>query len=225
MIKNIIFDVGNVLVKWDPKGYLRDRGYTQEDREVLLNAIFKSETWQLGNRGTLNTPEELTEGFLKEYEAQNPDHDAGQRAKYKELILDAYAGCEGTIHKTSYSAAWLSEMRSRGFKVFVLSNYPKDLYENTLEKLEFLEWMDGVVFSFEAKSNKPELDIYQTLLKRYDLDPGESIFIDDVGANVAAARSLGIHSVQFETYEQAKSRVDLLIELHDMDDRMVFCCE
>ena len=85
--------------------------------------------------------------------------------------------------------------------------------------------MDGVVFSFEAKSNKPDLAIYQTLLNRYELDPGESIFIDDVKENVEAARCLGIHSVQFENYEQAKKRVDLLIELHDMDDRMVFCCE
>lgn len=212
MIRNIIFDVGKVLVEYDPVGYMEKRGYSETEQEIVLNAVFQNPLWLVADRGPIGK-KELIEGFV----ANAPEHE--------ELIRDAYAHAEGTIWEMPYTMEWIKELKKKGYRLYVLSNYAKDLFERTRDKMPFLPYMDGVVFSHECHLMKPEREIYKYLCDAYSLLPAESVFIDDNAENIEAARSFGIHGIRFTGYEDAKRQLETLLELYDEDDRMVYCVE
>lgn len=212
MIRNIIFDVGRVLVEFDYLRYIRERHYNKQEQKILLESVFNNPVWLLADRGVVET-KELADRFV----ANAPEHEG--------LIREAYEHIEEVIWEMPYSREWAEELKNRGYRLYVLSNYGRDLYERTKSKMPFLPYMDGVVFSYECHLLKPEPEIYQYLCRTYGLIPGESVFIDDSAANIEAARNLGIHGIQFTGYEQAKKQLEVLLELYDEDDRMVYCCE
>lgn len=92
-------------------------------------------------------------------------------------------------------------------------------------KLEFLPYMDGVVFSYESHFLKPEADSYHYLCRKYNICPADSVFLDDRPENVEGARAYGIHGILFESYEQADQKLKELIHLYEEDDRMSYCVE
>lgn len=212
MIKNIIFDVGKVLVEYDPVEYMKKRGYTGEEQKIILEAVFQNPLWLVADRGPIET-EELIEGFV----ANAPEHE--------ELIRDAYGHAEDTIWEMSYTMEWIEELKNRGYRLYVLSNYGKDLLARTRDKMPFLPYMDGVVFSHECHLMKPEWEIYKYLCDSYSLLPSECVFIDDNAENIEAARKFGIHGIRFTGYEDAKCQLETLLELYNEDDRMVYCAE
>lgn len=212
MIKNIIFDVGKVLVEYDPYTFVEKRGYTREEQEILLNAIFRSPQWLIADRGPIET-KDLIEGF------------AANAPGYEDLVRDAYGHAEETVWEMPYTMEWIRELKGKGYRLYVLSNYGKDLFERTKDKMPFLPYMDGVVFSHQCHLMKPEREIYQYLCDRYSLLPAESVFLDDNEENIAAARDCGIHGIWFRGYEEAKKQLDTLLGLYDEDGRMVYCVE
>ena len=212
MIKNIIFDVGKVLVEYDPYTYVKKRGYSKEEQETVLNAVFCSAMWLRADRGPIGT-KELIEGFV----ANAPEHE--------ELIRDAYGHAEETVWEMPYTMEWVKDLKKRGYRLYVLSNYGKDLFERTKEHMPFLPFIDGVVFSHECHLMKPEWEIYKHLCDTYSLLPSESVFIDDNAENIEAARRFGIHGIQFMGYEDAKRRLETLLELDGRDDSMAYCAE
>lgn len=212
MIKNIIFDVGRVLVEYDPITYMDKRGYTKEEQEIILNAVFNSSLWITADRGPIGT-QELIEGFV----ANAPEHG--------ELIRDAYGHAEETVWEMPYTMEWVKGLKKRGYRLYVLSNYGRDLFERTRDQMPFLPYMDGMVFSHECHLMKPEREIYKHLCDRYSLMPSESVFIDDNAENIEGARNFGIHGIRFTGYEDAKRQLEALLELDDEDGRMVYCVE
>ncbi len=212
MIRNIILDVGKVLVGYDPAGYLEKRGYTKEEQEIVLKAVFQNPLWLVADRGPIGT-RELIEGFV----ANAPEYEA--------LIRDAYGHAEETIWEMPYTMEWVKELKDQGLHLYVLSNYGKDLFERTRDKMPFLPYMDGVVFSHECHLMKPELEIFQYLCDTYSLLPAESVFIDDNEDNIEAARRYGIHGIRFTRYEDVKNRLKELLELYGRDNQMVYCAE
>lgn len=212
MIKNIIFDVGRVLVEYDPVEYMRKRGYTNKEQEIIRKAIFQSPLWLVADRGPIET-EELIEGFV----ANAPEHE--------ELIRDAYGHAEETIWEMPYTMEWIKGLKDQGYKLYVLSNYGKDLYERTKDKMPFLPYMDGVVFSHQCHLMKPEWEIFKYLCDTYSLLPSESVFFDDLAENIEAARNYGIHGIQFIGYEDAKAKLEKLLELYHEGNGMVYCVE
>ncbi len=212
MIKNIIFDVGKVLVEYDPYTYVEKRGYSKEEQEIVLNAVFCSAMWLKADRGPIGT-KELIEGFV----ANAPEHE--------ELIRDAYGHAEETVWEMPYTVEWVKDLKKRGYRLYVLSNYGRDLFERTKEHMPFLPYMDGVVFSHECHLMKPEWEIYKHLCDMYSLLPSESVFIDDHAENIEAARRFGIHGIQFAGYEDAKRKLEALLELEDEENRMAYCAE
>lgn len=212
MIKNIIFDVGRVLVEYDPVGYMEKRGYNSREQEIILGAVFQSPLWLVADRGPIGT-KELIEGFV----ANAPEHE--------ELIRDAYGHAEETIWEMPYTMKWIKELKDRGYRLYVLSNYGKDLYERTKDKMPFLPYMDGVVFSHECHLMKPEWEIFKYLCDTYSLLPSESVFFDDHLENIEAARNYGIHGIWFTGYEDAKAKLEKLLELCHEDNGMVYCVE
>ncbi len=181
---NVIFDLGNVLVGYDWAGYLRTFGYTEEIYERIADAVFRNEDWLEGDIGRISTGEWL--GLFIE---NAPD--------LEPQIREVFAGFEGTIVPLSYTEEWLAYFRSLGYRLYYLSNYSRELHQKTRDKLSFINSFDGGIFSYEVKCVKPQEEIYRTLLKRYQIDPHESVFYDDRPENVETAIQLGIKGVVF----------------------------
>ena len=195
MIKNVVFDVGQVLVTFDPPKYLKGLGYDETVREVLMQAMFDDPLWGELDR-SIYTKEELEEKFV----ANAPNYEKEIREVFREI--------EGIIDSQPYVVEWMEDLKTRGYHLYVVSNYADFMYEATKHKMLFLPYMDGVVFSYMCKAIKPEKEIYETLLNRYELKAEECVFIDDRAENIEAAVNLGFKGIQFHNYEQAKEALN-----------------
>ena len=199
MIKNIIFDVGNVLVEYDPDGLMRRLGFDEETLQAVNQAVFQNELWNESDRGVLS-PEELLEAFID----NNPVYEKEIRQ-----VIDAVGD---TISLMPYTVEWVKGLKERGYHLYILSNYAEYTYEKTSHKMEFLPYMNGVVFSYRCKLIKPEKEIYEYICKTYELKPEESVFLDDREDNVEAARNMGMHGIVFENYAQGSETLEQLLK-------------
>lgn len=199
MIKNIIFDVGKVLVEYDPDGMMKKLGFDEETLQTVNQAVFQNELWNESDRGVLS-PEELLEAFI----ANNPAYEKEIRQ-----VIDAVGD---TISLMAYAVEWVKGLKERGYHLYILSNYAEYTYEKTSHKMEFLPYMDGVVFSYRCKLIKPEKEIYEYICKTYELKPEESVFLDDRKDNVEAARNMGMHGIVFENYAQGSETLEQLLK-------------
>lgn len=197
-IRNIIFDIGKVLVSYEPDLYMKEQlGFDEKTREAVNQALFENEVWDMSDRGVF-PPEQLLAMAI----ANNPS--------YEEQIRLAWENVTGAIELFPYVIDWISEYKKQGYGVYILSNYAEHTLEKTRDTLAFLPMMDGVVFSYACKLMKPEREIYGLLLSEYDIKAEESIFIDDRLENVQGANEVGIHGIHFKDFESAKAQVDYL---------------
>ena len=199
MIKNIIFDIGKVLVEFDPDGYMRSMGLTEEAIDAINKAMFQNRLWNLYDQGIYTSEE-----YLAKFIAGAP--------QYELQIRQIYATIGKTITMYPYTMEWLRELKERGYRLYVLSNYAEHTMEQTREKLEFLPLMDGAVFSYECKLLKPSIKIYEHLCRKYNLNCSECIFVDDRYENVEGAQRSGIPALWFQDYEQAKVGLEEMIK-------------
>ena len=197
MIRNLIFDIGNVLTDFRWKEFLQDKGFDEEMIARIAAASVQNPLWCEFDRGTW-TEEELMQAFVKE---------APQLEK--ELHL-AYDDIHGMVTPREYAIPWLQELKSKGYGVYYLSNFSKKAEGECSECLSFLPYMDGGILSYQEKLIKPDPAIYTLLLERYGLMAEESVFLDDTLANVEAARKLGIYGIWFQTKEQAQEELKML---------------
>lgn len=198
MIKNVIFDVGKVLVEYDPDSYMERLGFDLKTRQAVNQAMFQNPLWEESDRGKLST-EELLEKFIF------------NDKEYKEEITKAYQTVGNMIELFPYSVAWIKELKQRGYRVYILSNYAEVTYEQTKEKMEFLPYVDGAVFSFQCKWIKPEREIYEELCRKYSIEPRESVFLDDRLENIKKAQELGFFGIQFQSYKQAIKELERIL--------------
>lgn len=196
-VKNIIFDVGQVLVKFDWEGYLKSFGFPEEEYNAMAEKIFLSPKWNERDRGAL--PEEE---YVKMFQEALP--------QYREDVRKVMQETARTVSLMDYAETWTKYLKSQGYHLYILSNYCEYTLEQTRPMMTFLKYMDGAVFSCEVKQIKPEPDIYKTLLTEYGLNPEESVFLDDREDNCKTARSLGIHAICFKGFKQAAAELEKL---------------
>lgn len=194
MIKNIIFDVGQVLVKVRWLEVMQELGFHEDTIEQVANATVRSGTWSEYDR-SLRSYEDI----LAEFISNNPEVE-------NEILLFMEHEKE-TIREFAYAKEWVKSFKDKGYKCYVLSNYPKRMFEITYSERSFEEHMDGAIYSYAVQMIKPEKEIYQTLLRRYDLIPEECVFIDDNLANVEAAKAIGIHALHFQTKDEIEEKL------------------
>lgn len=197
VVENIIFDVGKVLVKFEWEAYLDSFGFTPEKRDKIAKAVFLSDTWNERDRGSYEE-----EYYVNQMVKAAPDCEAEIRAVMKDSGK--------TIEKMEYADTWVRYLKDKGYKVYILSNYGNETMRMTKQKLTFLKYVDGAVFSCDVKQIKPEPEIYRTLIERYHLEPEKSVFLDDRKENCEAARKQGIHAIQFESFKQAAAELEKL---------------
>lgn len=197
-INTIIFDLGNVLIDWNPK-YVFDKMFQDEKKKQYFFENICTMEWnetQDAGRSIQEATEELV--------ATHPD--------WKEYI-EAYYGqwkdmLGGPIHDTVEIFRELKE--SGKFKLYALTNWSAELFPYALELYEFLHWFDGRVVSGEEKMRKPSPEFYHILLDRFNVTPGEALFIDDNFRNIQAAEEIGIKTIQFISPQQLKEELENL---------------
>lgn len=201
MIKNVIFDIGGVLVGLDWKGYIRKFGFSPEKESAITKALIGGPVWKELDRGVL-TMEELLERFM----ALSPE-------EYRDDVREVFLKSGAFILKRAYAKQWILTLKEYGYRTYYLSNYSAWMIGESKKALDFLPLLDGGVFSCEVKQIKPDEDIYQSLLARYpDIVPEESVFLDDTLENIETARRLGFHTIHFRSQEQAETELSQLLD-------------
>lgn len=187
MIKTVIFDIGNVLVKFDWRSY-SEALLGKEIAPIVTEALWKDGYWEEFDRGVLPFEE-----IVGRMEQAAPD--------YKAEIRQALAHAGDSLRQYEYAIPWILELKAQGYQVLFLSNYSEFLMEQNPEALSFLPHLDGGLFSCHAKRIKPDPRIYAMLCENCGLNPEEALFIDDNAANIEAARQFGLYAIRFEGYE------------------------
>lgn len=198
MIKNIVFDLGMVLVSFNWRDYLDSLNFHEDIKEKMIEKAFDMAVWNEHDRGVLSD-----EAFIEF---------ASQDAPEIKYPLRKYMSGVGFICKEyPYAREWICSLKQRGYHVYILSNYGETPYKYAREHFSFLGEVDGTVISSEVKFVKPEAEIYRYLLDRYCLNAEETVFLDDREDNVEAAKKLGIWGIVFEEYEKAKRELEGLL--------------
>jgi 2-haloacid dehalogenase len=189
--KAVVFDLGGVLIDWDPRYLYRkllsDEAAVQEFLATVCTPEWNAE--QDRGRPFAEGVVELVERF--------PAHAAAITA-YHERWPEMLAGdIGGTVEL-------LAELRAAGVPLYALTNWSAETFGIARERFEFLEWFDGVLVSGEERLIKPDPAIFQVWVDRFGLDPAATFYVDDSAANVAAARRLGFDAVQFTSPERLR---------------------
>lgn len=190
MIKNIVLDVGKVLVEWNPPYAFKKLGFDAQTAKAVARATVESPDWNELDR-SLWTDEEILAKLI----ANAPEYEGEIRLAWEHIGM--------AIWQYAYARPWISKMKRAGYRVYILSNYSRWVYEHTQEALSFLEDVDGALFSFQVHQIKPEPAIYQSLLKKFALKAQESIFLDDRQENIDAAVAQGLRGICFTGYDEA----------------------
>lgn len=193
-IDTIIFDLGGVLIDWNPEYvYLDVFNGDRQKMKWFFDEICTSE-WNL-NQDAGYPLAKATEERI----AMFPEH--------KELIEMFYGRWEEMLGDAiDDTVEILAQLRNR-FKVVALTNWSHETFPVALEKFDFLHWFEGIIVSGEEKTRKPFQDIYELTLNKFNLTAETSIFIDDNYENIQAANALGINGIHFKSPEQLKEQL------------------
>ncbi len=194
MIRNIVFDIGNVLAGFIWEEFYHSFGYTEEIFEKLANATVKNPFWNEMDRGKLSD-DELLEGFIK--------NDPSVELEIREVLKDV----RGMILRYDYAIPWITELKEKGYRVYVISNFAHKAHMDCMEALDFLNEIDGGILSYQVKLIKPAPEIYKLLCSKYDLKAEECVFIDDLPKNVEAAKAVGMQGIVFQTFERTREEL------------------
>ena len=197
MIKNIVFDIGNVLVDFRLKEFLAEKGFDAPMIKRLLKASVMSPYWEQFERADI-TEEEAMQAFV------NLDPEIERE------LYEAFSNIHGMLTIREYAVPWIRSLKEAGFRVYYLSNYSKKAYDECQDSLAFMKYTDGGFLSFQQRITKPNPQMYTRFLEHFQLVPQESVFIDDTEQNVAVAERLGFHGIVFRSYEDAEMRLEQL---------------
>ena len=198
MIRNVILDVGNVLVDYCWKKHLNSFGFSEEIAKRVAAATALSEDWDEYDRGVL-TDDEVLNRFI--------ENDPGVEKEIRMYVENL----SGVIEVYPYAEQWIRDLKAQGLHVYILSNFGEKCYNDCGSKMDFTGLVDGSVFSWREKVIKPDDAIYQCILRRYQLIPEECMFFDDREVNVEGAKRNGIHGIIFEDQAQANRELSALL--------------
>ncbi len=202
MIRNIVFDVGSVLVRVRPEEALTDLGFARDRAEATVRAALGNPVWRELDRGVMKK-----EDVFAAMKAGLPP------AVQEDIGFFFEKAVWNFVKPFPYARTWLSSLRERGYRIFLLSNYPAWLWTvNEQNAFDFLDCIDGKVVSGFEGVIKPDPAIYRLLLSRYSLTASECVFLDDVAENIAGARSEGFSGIVFSSYEQASAELEGLLK-------------
>jgi FMN phosphatase YigB (HAD superfamily) len=180
MIKNIVFDLGNVLISFRPSDYLERKKYPREIRETILEDIFRGPEWHLLDSGDIVTGEAI-------------DMIAKRSSLKREEIAFIFNKRTDIMFPLELNTRLLPELKKQGYRLFYLSNFPIDIFDEVKNDYYFFRHFEGGIISSEVKCSKPDIKMFRIFLERYNLSAKECLYIDDIEINVKAAVSVGMN--------------------------------
>lgn len=181
--KNIVFDFGNVIGKFDGRHLLKQFTSSAEDQELLFSAVFSG--WDKIDSGSVS------------YEQYAEDTAASLPKRLEPVVRTFFREWPRFLTPIEDTLNFIKELKDRQIPFYLLSNAPTYFAEYS-SNYDFLKDFSGIVFSAPLKMAKPDPAIYQYLFHTFSLDPKECFFIDDLAPNIAAARSLGMDGMIFQ---------------------------
>lgn len=185
MIENIVFDMGQVLIHWQPERLIAHLGLSPQEKETVLRELFQSVEWIRLDRGTI-TQEEAAERVCARVPAK-------LHAAVREEIFHWH---ERPLEGMEGMADLVRELKEAGYGIYLLSNASLAL-RSYFPRIPGSECFDGLMVSAEEKLLKPQHEIFEAFLARFSLKPETCFFIDDAPANVEGAGVVGIRGAVF----------------------------
>ena len=191
-IDTIIFDLGGVLIDWNPRYVYRKIFKTEEETEWFLENVTTPE-WN-ENQDAGYPLHKATEELVAKHPEWGPEIKA-YYGRWLEMLGDQ-------IHET---VEILQQLKQTGkYRLYALTNWSAETFPYALKRFEFFKMFDGIVVSGEEKIKKPPAAFYKIIIDRYQLDPSKTIFIDDSLRNVKGAETVGINGIHFHNPSQLK---------------------
>ncbi|MBQ4074123.1 MAG: HAD family phosphatase [Clostridia bacterium] len=192
MVRNIVFDFGNVLVRFEPVKYILP--FVDGDEklaEKLSDMIFLSKPWKAGDRGLMGRAE-----IIDAVCAAHPDQ--------AELIRRIMVPCDEMLTMPEDTPVYLNELKEAGYRLYCITNTNDAAYTYMLRTHKVLGELHGGLASFQEGILKPEPAIFELLCSRYGLKPEECVFVDDMPENTAAAEACGFQSVTLPSADRLR---------------------
>lgn len=197
--KNIVFDVGGVLLDYRWQQMLQDYGLSMEEADRVGRKTFDDPDglWREYDRGVL-TQEEVIAAYAERYPAD-------------EEVIRWFIS-HGEYMHVARPKVWkkVHELKEKGYRIYLLSNYSEDLFKKHTEYADFMKELDGLIVSYMIKKVKPDPAIYHALCEKYGLIPEECLFFDDREENVKAAIAYGMDAIQVISAEGLLQDLDKL---------------
>ena len=189
MIKTVIFDIGNVMVDFCFDQFIARYGYSEEILRRIRKATLESGFWKELDRGIFSYEEVLLQFISKDPELE-------------EQIRTLFSDTTGIVLKRDYALPLVKHLRTAGYQVLALSNFPEKVYLENREPLRFLDEMNGYILSYKDHVIKPDKEIFMLFMKRYGFLPEDCVFIEDLQENLDTAIRLSWNTIRFEDYDQ-----------------------
>ena len=194
-VDTIIFDLGGVLIDWNPRYVYRNIFKTEEEIDWFLENVTTPE-WN-ENQDAGYPLHKATQELIAKHPEWEPEIKA-YYGRWLEMLGD-------DIHET---VEILHKLKQTGkYKLYALTNWSAETFPHALERFEFFKVFDGVVVSGQEKMRKPSAEFYKILIDRYHLDPAKTIFIDDSLRNVKGAEAVGITGIHFHNPPQLRDEL------------------
>jgi putative hydrolase of the HAD superfamily len=197
-VRNVIFDLGGVLLDWNPDKILQGFYSDPALRTLLKDELFLHPDWRAHNRGTLR------ESALIESVHRRTARPAAEVSALLRAIRESLVTKPETV-------ALLRSLHRRGIPLYCLSDMPVTVYAHVRLRHEFWDAFSGIVISGEVKMMKPEREVFEHLLTRFKLDRRQTVFVDDLPLNIEGARAVGLHAIQFRDAAQCAQDLDALM--------------
>ena len=191
-MRNVIFDVGGVLLDWNPARILEGYYADAAERAAMKQFIFHHADWLEFDRGA------LSESALLERVGGRAGRPVPELASLFGVIRDS-------LQPKDDSIALLASLGARGVPLYCLSNMPAESFAYLGKRFDFWRHFDGIVISGEVRMVKPQAEIFDYLLDRYGLKAADTVFVDDYAVNIDAAKALGFHTVLFQNAQQCEA--------------------
>ncbi len=192
LIETIIFDLGGVLIDWNPRHLYRKIFKTEAEIDWFLQHVCTSEWNEQQDAG--RPFDEATNELLAKF----PQYEMPIRAWYGRWEETINGPIPGTVE------IFKTLRESKSHRLYALTNWSEQTFPWALENFDFLHWFDGIVVSGIEKSRKPFPEFYRILLDRYRVDPSSAVFIDDSHRNVLGGEASGIRGIHFQSPAQLK---------------------
>lgn len=199
MINNIIFDLGRVLINWEPEKYMK-KVFDEKTTSFLLEKIFNTNDWNLMDKGVIDE-KTLWENKLNQYPEYKKEIE-----HMKNKVLDLLTPIEE-------NTKLLYILKEKGYNLYILSNFSKIAFQKVYEKYDFFKLFDGMIISSHVKSIKPEDEIYKILIEKYKINPAESLYIDDKIENIKAGEIFGFKTIHLEKPEDLKDKLSKILKI------------